>query len=559
MVEVSDLQDNIHKSLDQNDENKALVALDKRLREIEINLDRENERFAEAKEGLKKIKSCVDRLSVEGYQEIGVYSSELDASKGSTALIGLIKKLSDRLAELKITLSNRQHVLREELNENIAKTKENNDKLDNLRKNIKAYPEYAITLISNINRRLSERHGKKIEVKPLCEYVDSVDETWRNALEGYLNTQRFDIICERPSLFDECLEIYEEIKFEHRIYGIGIVNTNKCFSDVEPVRGTLADKITFYNKYARNYAFSILNRVVCVDKLHDLKQHDSAITATCMRYANHVARQIQPSIFAPPFLGLEANKIYIKQLEKENTELGAEYSKLSDELYAATRCISSIDASGLEWLNNNEHCLMSIDNRQALLKDKEKADRSKAELEKNPTYFFLHEKLDKEKKKYGIIRDEVSNLKGKIVSIGNAIEKANQNIDSLMDGRTKSEEQLNDVMRKYKELGPEAEKRYFEIASVKSDLQSIRTSLDNASYNYLTTKLEAELTGFMTQYCMTFNFGAGKNYDALDLYQREHNIFEGRRKQGNDYRKPHDFSRRQGRRVDNLSRRFFQP
>lgn len=512
----------LQRSLDQNDENKALMALDKRLKELEISLGRENERFAEAKEGLKKIKTCVDRLSVEGYNEFENTSSEFDTGKGSVALIELIKNLNARFSELKLTLSNKQHVLREELHENIAKTRANSEKLENLRKNIKAYPDYVVKLINIINQRLSEKYGKKIEVKPLCEYVDSVDETWRNALEGYLNTQRFDIVCE-PSLFDECLEIYEEIKFKHEIYGIGIINTDKYYSDIEPTQGTLADKITFYNKFARNYAFSLLNRVVCVNKLHDLKQYENSITANCMGYANHVARQINSQIYATPFLGLEANKIHIKKLETENIELGEQHAKLENELYATTRCIDCINKSEIEWLSNNEHCLMSIDRRQVLMKDKAKQEKAKAELVQNPNYIFLNDKLEKEKKKYGVIREEVMGIKAKIETIGKAIEKANSDIDGRMDGRAESEKRLNEVRRNYRALMPEAEKRYTESSNGKRDLQSILTSLENAKNNFFTNRLEIDLTGMMTQYCMAFNFSAGKNFDALDLYQQERN------------------------------------
>lgn len=513
----------LQEALYQNDENKALMALDKRLKEIEIDLERETKWVTEAKEGLKKIKSCVDRLDVEGYQEFSKASSELDISRGSAALIALVKDLHSGFSNLKAMLSNRQHMLGNELKENNKKTKENSERLDNLNKNIKPYPDNVVTLISSINRRLSERHGKKIDVKPLCEYVDAVDETWRNALEGYLNTQRFDIICE-PNLFDECLEIYEEIKYKHGIYGIGIVNTDKYYSDIEPTQGTLADKITFYNKFARNYAYSLLNRVVCVSKLLELKKHENAITATCMRYANHVARQIKPQIYSTPFLGIEANKIYIKKLEKENIELGEQHTKLSDELDTKNRCIDSLEKSDIEWLNNNEHCLMSIDKRQSLLKDRAKEEKAKAELEKNPTYFFLNEKKEKEQKKYNIIRNEVSGLSGKIEAIGNKIEKANLDIDSRMDGRAESETRLKEAGRNYRALMAEAEKRYYESSSGKSDLQSIFTSLENAKNNFLTNKLENEMTGIMIQYCIAFNFSAGKNFDALELYQQERNI-----------------------------------
>ena len=38
---------------------------------------------------------------------------------------------------------------------------------------------------------------------------------WRNALEGYLGGQRFDIIVD-PKYFNDALEIYDRIKFEQK-------------------------------------------------------------------------------------------------------------------------------------------------------------------------------------------------------------------------------------------------------------------------------------------------------------------------------------------------------
>ncbi len=43
--------------------------------------------------------------------------------------------------------------------------------------------------------------------------LEITDETWRNAVEGYLNTQRFYVLVE-PEHFDIALGIYEKLRRE---------------------------------------------------------------------------------------------------------------------------------------------------------------------------------------------------------------------------------------------------------------------------------------------------------------------------------------------------------
>lgn len=58
---------------------------------------------------------------------------------------------------------------------------------------------------------LEERLRGRSAVWVFCEQMELRDETWRNAVEGYLNTQRFDLLVE-PSCFAEALSIYEREK-----------------------------------------------------------------------------------------------------------------------------------------------------------------------------------------------------------------------------------------------------------------------------------------------------------------------------------------------------------
>lgn len=53
-------------------------------------------------------------------------------------------------------------------------------------------------------------------------------------LEGYLNSQRFDLIIE-PEYFEYALLVYEEYKNKRGIYGVGIVDVAKMsrYEDVD--------------------------------------------------------------------------------------------------------------------------------------------------------------------------------------------------------------------------------------------------------------------------------------------------------------------------------------
>ena len=71
---------------------------------------------------------------------------------------------------------------------------------------------------------LEERLTGRSKVYVLCEEIEILDEEWRDTLEGYLNTRRFDLLVEQE-FFREALHIYETEKRERNIEGVGLVNT----------------------------------------------------------------------------------------------------------------------------------------------------------------------------------------------------------------------------------------------------------------------------------------------------------------------------------------------
>ena len=55
-----------------------------------------------------------------------------------------------------------------------------------------SYPD-EVTRVMQAIREEFVRIGRTPEPRILCEMLEITDETWRNAVEGYLNTQRFYI------------------------------------------------------------------------------------------------------------------------------------------------------------------------------------------------------------------------------------------------------------------------------------------------------------------------------------------------------------------------------
>ncbi len=116
-------------------------------------------------------------------------------------------------------------------------------------------------------------------------------------LKGYLNTQRFNLILD-PKYYDDAVAIYEKYKQQESIYGVGIMNCKSEIKNIEVDPNSLFAKLEIENKYARFAAHMLLGKVIGVDTIEELKNHDISITDSGMLYKNRTALEtlIQKSI-----------------------------------------------------------------------------------------------------------------------------------------------------------------------------------------------------------------------------------------------------------------------
>lgn len=177
------------------------------------------------------------------------------------------------------------------------------------------FPEETERLRNCIQKEFEES-GIDSPVYIFAELISITDKQWTNAIEGYLNTQRFYLIVE-PEYYTRALQIYNANK---RSYSQGIINFKKL-PETEPENNSLASLVTTENRFARRYADYVLGNVICCEQLENLENYSSAITKDCMVYKNYVSRKIDPKIYAKPYIGKDAIEVQLKNAKNQRNVL----------------------------------------------------------------------------------------------------------------------------------------------------------------------------------------------------------------------------------------------
>ena len=307
---------------------KDFIARDEQEKRLHMLEDKHNRLLGERDvlmESVDKAKAQVNRLlrvpDVDACME--AYSVQLGELKRA-ADIGAFKDTLQQVISYKNQMSGKVYKRRAELDIEIrelsGKKKEWDLKIENLMKKKLSYPD-EVTRVMQAIREEFVRIGRTPDPRILCEMLEITDETWRNAVEGYLNTQRFYILVE-PDNFDIALGTYDRLRREKRTYGVGLINTQNLDGYDTPPEGSLATVVTSSNKYAKRYINMVLGKVMMCDHYSHLKKYMTEITKECMRYQNHVASAIKPSIFETPYIGKNAVRVQLEQAKEKSRELG---------------------------------------------------------------------------------------------------------------------------------------------------------------------------------------------------------------------------------------------
>ena len=311
--------------------NQEFVALEEEKKELERQLEKRRNALqdeSELKKSVAKAAKDSERLLM-GVKDAGGDSQELIScvreyrtqlqKLDSEANVAALKSLTDDVIHCKqkyfAGLQGELAKLQIQLKQNHAEREKLNKKISKLKRKKLTYPSGVELLTETIQEEFASL-GREIQPGVLCEMLEIQDEEWRNAVEGYLNTQRFYVLVE-PENFDIALGIYDRLRKEKKVYGVGLINTRDLENYDTAPAGTLASVVTSQNQYARQYSSMILGKVQMCERYEDLKKYPISITKGCMRYQNRVASAIKPEVFRVPFIGKNAFTVQLVQAEEE--------------------------------------------------------------------------------------------------------------------------------------------------------------------------------------------------------------------------------------------------
>lgn len=247
------------------------------------------------------------------------------------------------------------------------------------------YPDGPEALVHLLRARL---RGAR-EPRPLCELIEVPAARWRDAVEGYLNTRRFDVIV-APEDFPRALGLYERHKRGYRLPGRGdVFIANAGLVDMERVQSmlrrseprSLAAQVATDDPLARAYVDSLLGDLMCCDDEQELRRHRRAITDTVMVYQNGVARQTAPEVFGRHYIGEAARARRLEEIARRLAELSQAVIDLARDVTwldgAARACRKALaEAAELPRLVDQALRLPDLRARAALLQRQlERIDR----------------------------------------------------------------------------------------------------------------------------------------------------------------------------------------
>ncbi len=321
-------------------QNKEFLALEEQKKELERLQGEEKSSLEEKRELMRSVRKASDAvgklLEVSDVDAcIREYGDSLKKVENLSD-IAEMKQLTEQVIRYKTTmygkLQRKMAEIQVEVNSRRQEREELDRKIDRLEKKKLTYPEGVERVMAAVKEEFA-RIGRKPEPYVLCELLEIKDEQWRNAVEGYLNTQRFYILVE-PESFDIALGIYDRLRREKKAYGVGLINTQQMEKYEEAPEGTLASVVTSKNRYARRYINMVLGKVQMCERYEDLKKYPTSITRECMRYQNRVASAIKPEIFSVPFIGSHAFKVQLLQAKKKRDLLSETIAELEKRLSA---------------------------------------------------------------------------------------------------------------------------------------------------------------------------------------------------------------------------------
>lgn len=529
IYDKNDTRDKLEYELLHNEEYLAIKDLDSKINALEPQIKelewKKNSLLLAVKESIKNTEALMAKEeefpSATSYLQV---ARQLVQNFEISSLSSIIDKFVKDKRERAEEVSKKVYKLEAEKDNFETRLSQVNKKMAELRKKKLQYKSEITMLLEEI-KKVFKKTGKGSEPRILCELLRITDKRWKNAIEGYLNTQRFYIIVE-PEDFDLALNVYENLRKNRGLHSVGLINTAKLDGYNNCGNNTLAAVVTSQSMWAKRFANMILGKVILCEKVEKLKFYQCSITPGCMLYQNHVARAIDPKVYNTPYIGEDAYKIQLEQAVEEKSVLEEQRRTIIDSLKEINKYKELLGRDKETGIKYNIEVLARLNANKEQL---ESLKGKKSELEKNNKFFQKHiviedlkreiEKL--EKKKEDIISKKGSN-NNQIKNEIKAKEQEEERLGKQAEGLNNSEKALEEKLEK-------AQKDYEKILASKKPVRKMKEDYEGTKKRTETLRDAQKdfLREMQYKYKSEHDFGAEPTYEGTKLFIEELNKLKG--------------------------------
>ncbi len=311
------------------------------------------------------------------------------------------------------------------------------EEIKGLEQNKITYNPNVVKLKGLIEQELANR-GINAPVYVLADLLEISEENknWQNAVEGYLNTQRFYLIVE-PQYYDIAASVYDRNKAH--VHTAAVVNTARLDTNTSAEENSLASVIVTENRYAKAFVCYVLNKVRMCSSADELKQYETSVTSGCMLYQGKALRKINPDIYRMPYIGKYALQKQLEIKKKEYAEKKTEKEKAESRIKAANSALDLIGYCNFETLAD---VITSPLELKRINEKLSKLNNDLKEAENDPTYLQLQEKA-------ALLKKEVDQAKsrrdGIIIEITEITSSINTDTSTMIEHETAANHNEQDI------------------------------------------------------------------------------------------------------------------
>lgn len=393
-------------------------------------------------------------------------------------------------------------------------------KIENEIKNLKnkklSYPENTIKLKTAIEKEFLSL-GINSEARIFSDLLEVTDSTWQNAVEGYLNSQRFYIIVE-PQHYKTAVEVYNRIKKD--VHTVGLVNTNKLDINAVVDINSLAYVVKSNNRFAKAYAIYLLNMVIRCNDVQSLKEHKIAITADCMLYQNYAVRKIDERAYNTPYIGAFAFEIQLQNKQAELEKLCADIRLENEKLETQKSILEKLNLCKLDVLEETLNAPTKADSiNEQIIREQQELKKAQSD----PSYLQVQMQIEDCRKIIKELEGKHSSINIKIGEIRSSIKSNNDLITNTLNLISNMEKSFNEFCNNNSEAALLGVNKYNE--QIKSKLPAIiavnfapmKTALENKKLEFCN-----DLVKLQMDYCSKYDSDLGRGDEQIDEYIKEH-------------------------------------